>query len=70
MKETRGYDNDLKMFREPSKDANMGHLRFMRWLGEQGRLEHAVAGPPTGELAPVIKVETSLAIPDTLRQAS
>lgn len=26
-------------------------LRFLRWLAEQGRLEHEVFGPPSGEYA-------------------
>ena len=27
---------------------DLAHLRFLRWLREQGRLEHAPAGPPIG----------------------
>ena len=43
------YDGDLQMFRvaahEPSREA----LRFLRWMAEQGRLEHEVSGPSSGE---------------------
>ena len=31
--------------REPSLEA----LRFLRWMAEQGRLEHEIAGPSSGE---------------------
>ena len=32
-------------------EANREKLRFLRWLAEQGRLEHEVFGPPSGEYA-------------------
>jgi hypothetical protein len=32
-------------------EADPEKLRFLRWLAEQGRLEHEVAGPPSGEYA-------------------
>ena len=45
------YDGDLQMFRveahEPSREA----LQFLRWMAEQGRLEHEVSGPSSGEYA-------------------
>ncbi|HEY7065132.1 MAG TPA: hypothetical protein VII06_26890 [Chloroflexota bacterium] len=42
------YDGDLEMFCEAPRAINVGHLRFLRWLIEQGRLEHLPAGPPCG----------------------
>ena len=45
------YDGDLEMFVDPPRKPNLARLRFLRWLGEQGRLEHALAGPPCGEIA-------------------
>ena len=51
MKDSRSYDGDLKMFREAPQPVNIERLRFLRWLIEQGRLEHLPAGPPSGPLA-------------------
>ena len=51
-KKTRGgtrYDGELQMFCDTAREANLEALRFMRWMVEQGRLEHDAAGPPTGE---------------------
>ncbi len=53
MKSTLRYDGDLQMVREKPREINVAHLRFLRWLVEQGRLEHPPAGPPSGELAPM-----------------
>jgi hypothetical protein len=39
------------MFVDPPRKPNLARLRFLRWLGEQGRLEHALAGPPCGVIA-------------------
>jgi len=53
-KKTRGgtrYDGELQMFCDTAHEANRESLRFMRWLVEQGRLEHDAAGPPSGEYA-------------------
>ena len=49
MKDVKSYDGDLRMFREQARPVNLGHLTFLRWLVEQGRLEHGPAGPPGGE---------------------
>ena len=51
MKDLQSYDGDLRMFRETPLPVDVGHLRFLRWLAECGRLEHPTAGPPSGELA-------------------
>ena len=46
-----GFDGDLQMFREAPKPINMAHLEFLRWLIEQGRLDHPSAQPSSGESA-------------------
>ena len=46
-----GYDGDLRMFRETPRPVEVAHLRFLRWLADQGRLEHPPAGRPSGEHA-------------------
>ncbi len=43
------FDRQLQMFVEPPHEADLAHLRFLRWLGEHGRLEHQPAGPAVGE---------------------
>jgi hypothetical protein len=45
------YDGKLQMFCDTAREADLEALRFVRWLVEQGRLEHGAAGPPTGEYA-------------------
>jgi len=50
MKDVIGFDGDLQMFQERPKPVNMAHLRFLRWLVEQGRLDALPAQPPGGEL--------------------
>ena len=42
------YDSELQMFADQPREVDLAHLRFLRWLGERGRLEHATAGPPAG----------------------
>ena len=39
------YDGTLQMFVEQPRSIDIGRLRFLRWLAEQDRLEHPVAGP-------------------------
>ena len=51
MNDLQSYDADLEMFREEPRLVNVAHLRFLRWLSEHGRLEHAPVGPPSGEFA-------------------
>jgi hypothetical protein len=51
MKDTKSFDSDLQMFRERPKSVNLAHLQFLRWLIEQGRLNHPPVRPPSGELA-------------------
>lgn len=45
------YDTELQMFCDTSHEPNREALRFMRWMAEQGRLEHDVFGPASGEYA-------------------
>jgi len=45
------YDPELHMFREATREPDIAMLRFLRWLAEDGQLEHAAAGYPTGEWA-------------------
>ena len=46
-----GYDPSLQMFLAEPQEPDLAHLGFLRWLAEQGRLEHAVCGPPSGQFA-------------------
>ncbi len=51
------YDGELQMFTEPSREPNLARRRFLRWLGEQGRLEHPIAGAPAGLYALEMAIE-------------
>jgi hypothetical protein len=51
MQGTRRYDGTLQMFSEPAREVDLAKLRFLRWLIEQDKLEHAAFGDPTGEYA-------------------
>ena len=65
MKDVTGFDGDLQMFRERPKPVNLAHLRFLRWLIEQGRLDNLPAQPPGGELT---KTTMADAVPVKARQ--
>ena len=45
---TGRYDAALQMFTREPREIDLAHLRFLRWLGERGRLEHGPSGPPSG----------------------
>jgi hypothetical protein len=45
------YDGELQMFCDTAREPDRAALRFLRWMIEQGRLEHEVSGPATGEYA-------------------
>ena len=45
------YDSELQMFTLAPQEPDRARLRFMRWMVEQGRLEHAPAGNSSGEYA-------------------
>ncbi len=47
------YDAQLQMFCEPAREPDVAKLRFLRWLIEEGKLEHATCGEPAGEYAEV-----------------
>jgi len=38
------------MFVQKPQPIDMSRLSFMRWLAEQGKLEHPMAGPSSGPL--------------------
>ncbi len=44
----QSFDAALGMFREEGKPIDYQRLQFLRWLLEEGRLEHPPAGPPSG----------------------
>ncbi len=48
MKAVGRYDGNLQMFVEEAREPARTRLAFLRWLGEQGLLEHEVFGPPSG----------------------
>jgi hypothetical protein len=50
MKPLGKFDSSLQMFVQQPLEVNLQRLRFMRWLAERGKLEHGVAGPPSGPL--------------------
>ena len=43
------YDGELQMFCDSAREPDRAALRFLRWMAEQGRLEHEISGPATGE---------------------
>jgi hypothetical protein len=45
------YDQNLQMFVHQTREPDLSRLRFLRWLGEHGKLEHEVAGRADGEYA-------------------
>jgi hypothetical protein len=42
------YDPELQMFPDRPREPDLAHLQFLRWLAEQGRLEHPVVGLAAG----------------------
>ena len=69
MRETEIFDGDLEMFRQTPKPVNVAALRFLRWLAEQGRLEHPTAGASSGPLLKTLVPEPGLieTIPEWFR---
>jgi hypothetical protein len=47
MSAERQYDGALQMFVEEAREPDFTRLAFLRWLGENGRLEHDVFGTPS-----------------------
>lgn len=44
------YDTDTQMYKDAPRELDMEQLRFLRWLGERGLLEHQIEGSPCGDL--------------------
>ena len=61
MNDMTSFDGGLQMFRDAPKPVNLAQLRFLRWLAEQGRLEHPVVGLPSGEFAAAAKARAEAA---------
>jgi len=61
MKATGQYDGTLQMFKDQPCEVNMARLRFLRWLGERDLLEHALAGPSTGEYSVPVELASESA---------
>jgi len=43
------------MFIQTPREVDVLRLAFLRWLAEQGKLEHAAAGPSSGPFAKVVE---------------
>jgi hypothetical protein len=63
MKAVGRYDSALQMFVEEPRDPDLRRLSFLRWLVENDRLEHRVAGPASGELALLTEDDEILELP-------
>ncbi len=57
------YDSTLQMFVQEPRDLDLRRLAFLRWLGEQGLLEHEVFGPPSGPFVEGYAVEQVAELP-------
>ena len=55
------YDSALQMFVQTPQPIDMSRLTFLRWLAENGRLEHRIAGPSSG---PLVNQPTAQAVPE------
>jgi hypothetical protein len=53
------YDGELQMFRDEVREPDPEALVFLRWLAEQGKLEHETFSPPTGEYAHLHELDHS-----------
>jgi hypothetical protein len=42
------YDGTLQMFIQTPREVDVRRLSFLRWLAENGKLEHGTAGPSSG----------------------
>jgi len=49
--DTPSHDDLRGQGAEQITEAERRYLRLLRWLAEQGLLEHPVAGPPAGPFA-------------------
>ena len=48
------YCTQTHMMVEDQKLVRLPHAKFLRWLAENGRLEHEPAGPPSGHVAALV----------------
>lgn len=55
MNAARLYDPELQMFREEAREPSLDELRFLRWLAEQGKLEHEPVGPASGDFSLLVQ---------------
>lgn len=52
------YDSDLQMFAEQqAREPDLARLNFLRWLGENNRLEHKLYGKSGGEYSQEGRIE-------------
>ena len=65
----KAYDGDLQMFVQSKREPNREVLIFLRWLAENDRLEHSIAGPSSGEYAAEPSVATPEQVPQTPQTA-
>lgn len=56
------YDPELQMFVQASREPDQSTLEFLRWLAENDRLEHEVAGQSSGELVEVFNAKEHAAV--------
>ena len=59
----RLYDGNLQMFVEKPREPDFTRLAFLRWLGEQGLLEHEIFGPSSGPFVETYAVEQVAELP-------
>lgn len=58
-RQLKKYDPELQMFIDPPKGPNPDYLKFMRWLGERGRLEHPVCERKPADNSAVTLLESA-----------
>jgi hypothetical protein len=63
------YDPALQMFVQPPAQADLDHLRFLRWLAENDRLEHPIAGDSCGLYQLITRTDAAAAPPELARAA-
>ena len=45
------YDGEVQMYVQKVREPSMKKLRFLRWMAEENRIEHKIAGPSVGEFS-------------------
>lgn len=64
------YDHDLHMLVEEPRPLNLNYLCFLRYLGENGKLEHELAGPVGGPVVTGAIEAIAMRSPDYSGKAS